>query len=135
MKLLTIPSLWIFVPLFERKAGNGQDIVDRADSAVFFCWDDLTIIVDHSHQNNFSNLNKAIPGRTKLYIYSKGTKRYICDKTEVGHLKLINGHNMLYDKDWQSVYHQQLDGLIVYTCIKRVRADVIDIRLTHWREV
>lgn len=128
--ILTIPSLLIFVPVYERTTGNGQDIIDKPNSAVMFKWGKLTVIADHSHQNNFSNLNRAIPGKTRLYLIGKMTTPLICDSTEVG---FITG-NRLYNRKGEEVHRLGLDGLIIYTCIGK-RGDATDVRLTHWRKL
>ena len=134
--LLIIPSLFIIVPLYRRKYGeNGQDIVDRPKSAAIWNWGNLTVIADHVHQENFFNLNKSVPGKTVLYIYDKGIKRYICDSSEIGFTRQEGSQNVLYDSKERSVYFLNLDGLMIYTCIKRTSPEVLTVRLTHWKEI
>ena len=129
---LIIPSLFIFVSLYE---GNGQDIVDASNSAAIWGYKDLTLIADHNNQSNFANLNKVKPNKTKLYVLGQNRKHYICDRSEVGYIVTENGHNRLYNAAYKPVYQTEQSGLVVYTCIVRSAPNVMDIRLTHWREV
>ncbi len=135
--LLVIPSLFIIVPLYECKYGETrQEVVDRPNSALIWNWGDLSLIADHSNQENFSNLNKAIPNRTKLYIYGdKEVKKYICDSSEVGFIRTESGHNNLYNSKGHLVFSLNLKGLVIYTCIERVSPTMTNVRLTHWKEV
>ena len=147
----------ILVPLYERTVGNGQEIVDRENSAVIFHWNDLSVIADHSHQSNFSNLNKAIPLKTIGYIFSNNTTKLecdskqtkptkivahislnrmtklLCDDTQVGHILLSDSGNRLTDKNNHLVHTVFHDGYCIYTCIQRSAPNIIDVRLTHWR--
>ena len=135
--LLYIPALAIVDRVYRRDSGTtGQDIVDKSYSAVIFNWGNLSVIADHQHQANFSNLNRVTPKRTKAYLV-RGTKTsiYICDSSEIGHIRNESGHNRLYDSEWKPVHLKYSDGLCIYTCRDRESADIINIRLTHWKQL
>lgn len=136
---LFIPSLFIFVKLTPVASSNlAQEAVDKYNSAAIWNWNNLTLIADHNNQANFKNINKAIPGKTKLYLLDKVNRKFICDKTEVGHisnLRVDNTGGKLCDANWNSIFRQNLDGLMIYTCIRKSAIDVMDVRLTHWKEV
>ena len=133
--ILTIPSLLIFTSVYERKTGNGQDIIDRPDSAVMFQWNRLTIIADHSHQNNFGNLNRAIPGKTKLYLINGRVQSFVCDSTEVGFIYRTPTMNILHNSKGEELYRLGLDGLVIYTCVAQKTPNAVDVRLTHWHKI
>lgn len=138
MKLF-IPSLFIFVKLTPVPSSNlAQSVVDKWNSAAIWKWNNLTLIADHSTQANFENLRKAVPGKTKLYILDKKNRKFVCDKTEVGHIVGFcpdGTGGVLRDEKGRSVFYSNLDGLMIYTCIRKSAIDVMDVRLTHWKEV
>ena len=122
---LIIPSLNINIPVFFGKNGpERQEIIDAQNSAVYFKWNQLTVIADHSSQANFKNLNK---------VKSKKAIAYLCDNTEIGHI-LIGHGNRLYNSRWLPVHKVYKSGVCIYTCIKRRGQDIMDVRLTHWSE-
>ena len=133
---IEIPELNISVPLNGTESGGAQEVIDREDSAVYLIWPNNITIADHCHQANFSNLNKAIPGRTKAYIVTPDSKKgYFCYKTQVGHIKIGATSNTLYDQNWEAVYEKNGGGLTMYTCIERSAPDVMDVRLTYWKPI
>lgn len=137
---IMIPELAINVPVYWKKEGtNGQDIVDAPNSAVIFKWTkscDLKVIADHSSQSNFRNLNRAKVNETEAYLdLDKRRIKHRCIVSEVGHIKTVNGRNFLFGEDWLSIYPKHHDGICIYTCIKRSAPDVMDVRLTFWKEV
>lgn len=131
---LIIPSLNINIPVFFGKNGpERQEIIDAQNSAVYFKWGQLTVIADHSSQANFKNLNEVASENTIGYICGDTTKKYVCDKTEIGHI-LIGSGNRLYNSLWKPVYEVYNSGVCIYTCIKRRGSNIMDVRLTHWSE-
>ncbi len=130
---LCVPTLLIAVPLFERTTGNGQEIVDRDNSAVIFHWNGLSVIADHSYQSNFSNLNKVKPNRTRAYIYKSKLETILCDDSQIGHILLSENGNRLVDQNFNLVHTVFTDGYCIYTCRTRSAQNVIDVRLTHWK--
>ena len=131
---LIIPTLSINVPVFFGKDGaSRQEIIDKENSAVYFTWGPLTVIADHSSQANFHNLNKAKPGETIAYLCGDRVKKYICDRSEVGHI-VSDGGNRLYDSRWMPVHENVKHGVCMYTCIERSAKNIMDVRLTHWIE-
>lgn len=132
MTILFIPALGIIVPAEERKNGtNGQDIIDKPDRAVMWSWGRLTVIADHCNQG-FDRINRAVAGKTRAYV---GARRFICDISEIGHIRTTDKGNRLFRADWTPVHEAWKDGLCIYTCIQRSAPDVMDVRLTHWREI
>lgn len=133
---LLIPSLKIAVPVYEAQNGNGQDVIDRPNSAVLLRWGNLTIIADHRTQSNFENLNRAEPSKTKAFFITNGKMHiYKCDYSAIGHNRTEPTGNHLYDNHWAKVTQIMHDGIVMYTCIVRSAKDVMDVRLTHWRKV
>ena len=134
---LIIPSLLISVSLYHRIAGtNGQDIVDAVDSAVIWEWNRLTMIADHASQANFNRLSRVRTGKAKAYICkSLSTDVYVCDSAELGHIRLSDSGNRLYDSKWRPVHEVMHDGLCIYTCKGKSAVDVMDVYLTHWKRV
>lgn len=131
---LIIPSLNINIPVFFGKNGSErQEIIDAQNSAVYFKWNQLTVIADHSSQANFKNLNKVKSKKAIAYLCDNTTKKYICDKSEIGHI-LIGHGNRLYNSRWLPVHKVYKSGVCIYTCIKRRGQDIMDVRLTHWSE-
>ena len=92
-------------------------------------WGKLTVIADHSYQG-FYKINRAAVGKTKAYL---GTRAYICDVSEIGHIRITDKGNRLYTASWEAVYGAWADGLCLYTCIEMSASDIMDVRLTHWR--
>jgi len=133
---LEIQELSISVPVYDHHGGDKQQIVDDENSAVFMDWGTQQCIADHNHQNNFSNLNRVRVGKT-IAILDLQTKKnvYRCSMSQVGHIRLSDSGNRLFDSNWEPVYPQNAGGLCIYTCIKRVSPDTIDVRLTYWRPV
>ena len=133
---LKIPTLSINVPIYDRVSGSGQEIIDRADSAVRFKQGPLTIICDHCTHANFMRLNAAVPEHTRAFIV-KGIfnrERYVCTGSEVGHILISDSGNRLYDSQWRHVY-QTHEGLCIYTCMRKSAEDVMDVRLTFWKKI
>lgn len=128
MKPLFIPSLGIFVLA---KTGDRQKNTDAPNTAAMWNWGKLTVIADHNYQG-FSRLNRAVIGKTRAYL---GPKAYICDVSEIGHVRLSEKGNRLYRASWFPVWEAWSDGLCLYTCITQTASDVIDVRLTHWRDI
>jgi len=125
MKPLIIPSLGIFVIA---KTGDRQKNVDSKYAAMWN-WGKLTVIADHSYQG-FYKINRAAVGKTKAYL---GTRAYLCDVSEIGHIRITDKGNRLYRASWEAVYGAWADGLCLYTCIEMSASDIMDVRLTHWR--
>lgn len=132
---LEIPDLSISIPLNGVESGSAQQVIDMEDSAVYLNWPNQTVIADHCHQANFSNLNRAIQGHTKAFIASDpdSKKWLVCCKTQVGHIRIGEKSNSLFDHDWNPVYHSNSGGLTMYTCIEKSAPDVMDVRLTYWK--
>ena len=124
---IEIPSLRIGVPLYNSNR-NAQEIVDAKNSAVFLEWKDQVAIADHSGQDGFERLAKAIPYKTMACINYKGKEYYLCTKKQVGHI--VN--SKIYDSNWQNV---KSDGLVIYTCIGKSAEDVMDVWLTYWKRI
>lgn len=134
---LEIPDLNISIPLNGIELGPAQKVIDLEDSAIYLKWPNQVVIADHCHQANFSNLNKAIPGHTKAYIATdpENKKWLVCCKTQVGHIKIGEKSNALFDHDWIPVYQNNSSGFTMYTCIQKSAPDVMDVRLTYWMEI
>lgn len=132
--LLEIQDLGIKVPLYDTSVGPAQTIVDAENSAVYLRWGNGQIaIADHANQQNFSNLEKAIPGRTIAHIRTYDSdKEFICYQVQVGHIKTSASGNSIFDADGNPVFWQNPGGITIYTCIRRSASDVMDIRLTYW---
>ena len=131
---IEIPSLSISLPLYEAST-NAQKIVDDKNSAAFIKWLDQDVIVDHSGQDGFERLEKAIPKSTIAYVVynnGKSTERYICTKKQIGHIKTVGGKNKLLDSQWQ---HPKSGCLLMYTCIKKSAPDVMDVWLIYWKRI
>lgn len=124
---LFIPSLLIYVPVYERENGtNGQDIVDAPDSAVIFHWNQLSVVVDHASQN-FSRLHKVKVGTTAFL----GGKKYKCISTEVGRIQ----NSRLYRANGRFVHEDWKTGLCIYTCYGQKFGNIQPVTLTHWSVV
>lgn len=128
---LFIPSLGIFINAEERSKGNGQDIIDRPDRAVLWKWRDLVVVADHVDQG-FRSINRVVVGKTRAFL---GNRLYICDVSEIGHIRISQAGNRLYRANWEPVADAWKDGLCIYTCSEMTAPDVRDVRLTHWRRL
>lgn len=133
---LDIRNLFISVPLYDAATGaDKQRMVDNPNSAVFFKLGVQNVIADHADQANFSNLNMAKPGMTaRIYDREKETV-YRFVKSQVGHIRISQLGNRLFDQNWQQVSTQNEGGLCIYTCIGKSADDVMDVRLTYWQPV
>ncbi len=131
---LIIPDLNISVPLNGIELGSAQHVIDLEDSAVYLKWPNQIVIADHCTQANFSNLKKAVPGRTKALIVTPDSKEeFACCRKQIGHIRIGQSSNALYDRDWIPVYKTNSGRLTMYTCISRSAPDVVDVWLTYWR--
>lgn len=115
---LVIPDVGIDVALFTGSADaeSRQSVVDAQDSALFLPGTDGTrdIIADHALQG-FSRIEKAVPGRTLLYLNGSGTTSvYRCIACEVG--SGTNTGSDLLDQDGNSLLTPKDGNLILYTC-------------------
>ena len=131
---IEIPSLYVSLPLYDTH-GNAQEVVDMKNAAAFIQWVKQAAIVDHSGQDGFERIAKAIPGSTLAYIeYNDGKvkERYVCTKKQIGHIRTENGKNKIYDADWKTPVS---NGLVMYTCIKKSAANVMDVWLTYWKKI
>jgi hypothetical protein len=127
MMRLLIPSLLIYVPVYEREKGtNGQDIVDAPDSAAMWHWNQLSVIADHASQN-FSRLYKTKVGATAFL----GKKKYKCVSTEIGRIQ----NNRLYRANGRFVHEDWKTGLCIYTCYGQKIGSIQPVKLTHWSAV
>lgn len=124
---IEIPSLRIGVPLYDSNR-NAQEIVDAKNSAVFLEWKNQVAIADHSGQDGFERLAKAIPYKTIACINYKSKEYYLCTKKQVGHIV----SSKIYDFNWQNV---KSDGLVIYTCIGKSAGDTMDVWLTYWKRI
>lgn len=132
--MLTIRDLDIAVPVYVRKSGVGQDIVDAKDSAVMFHLGSILVLADHCYQSNFANLRNAVVGKTWFELSDKNsTRRFLCTENGIGHIKTENGHDHLYDWNWEQVYKNH-SGALIYTCRQKSAPDVMDVTLTFWKE-
>ena len=129
---IEIPSLRISLPLYDAK-NNAQQIVDTKNAAAFIKWSTQDVIVDHSGQDGFERLARAIPNSTTLYIeyINKPKETYICTQKQIGHIQ-IGTKNKLLDSKWKP---PQSGGLILYTCIKQSSPTVMDVWLTYWKKL
>ena len=133
---IEIPTLNISVPLYDTSTGSAQQIIDNEHSAVYLRWGQQIAVADHTTSENFCNLAHAIEGRTVATIDRKTSKQnYICSKKQIGHIKIGNGSNSIYDSKWQPVFPQNAGGLTTYTCISKSAEDVMDIWLIFWRPI
>ncbi len=133
---LEIPELQISVPVYKTENGNAQAICDKKDSAVYLNWGNQFAIVDHCDQANFSNLNRVRVGLTMATVdLQTSKKQYRCVKSQIGHLRISNTGNRLFDKNWVPAYDQNPNGLTMYTCMHKSAADVMDVRLTYWQPI
>ena len=131
MRLL-IPSLLIYVPVFERQKGtNGQEIVDAQNSAAMWKWNQLTVIADHAGQG-FDRLNKVKVGRTTAFF---GNSRFLCDSSEIGYIRLSPNGNRLYNAKNEPVHETMKTGMCIYTCHGQRTGEIQPVRLTHWRKI
>lgn len=129
---IEIPSLRISIPLYNTN-GNAQEIVDKKNSAAYIQWKNQAAIVDHSGQDGFERLAKAIPNSTIAYIDQNGKReKYLCVKKQIGHIKLGN-KNQLVDANWKSA--DSNNGLVMYTCIKKSASDIMDVWLIYWKKI
>ena len=129
MRILLIPILRIFVPLYEGE--DLQKIVDDPSSAAFFRLGEQDCIADHCHQG-FANLAKAKPG-TEAWILSDGSlRKYVCTKTQTGRLIEKDGGHYLRDAEGQPVYKQNEGGLCIYTCTGKKESEITYVILTYW---
>lgn len=131
---IEIPELGISVPLYDSVNGNSQELCDNADSAVCMKWSSQIAIADHCNQGNFSNLNKARVGRTIATIDQQDKKEhYRCVRSQIGHIRISESGNRIFDSNWAPAYKQNAGGLCIYTCIEKSAPDVMDVRLTYWQ--
>ena len=119
-----IPSLFISIPLYDAN-GDAQQIVDAPRSAAFLRWHGQDAIADHSGQNGFQRISKAIPYKTTAYV--KGEK-FLCTKKQIGHIR----QSKIFDSEWN---HVKSDGLVMYTCIGKSAEDVMDVWLVYWKRI
>lgn len=134
---LEIPELHIGVPLYDSMDKNKQEIVDDENSAIYMNWGTQQCIADHTYQNNFVNLSKAVVGKTIAIIDDgKDQRRYRCYSSQIGHIRIgPNGGNTLLDENWELVYPQNIGGISIYTCLQLSADDVMDVRLTFWKRI
>ena len=66
---------------------------------------------------------------------STSKKQYRCVKSQIGHLRISNTGNRLFDENWVPAYDQNPNGLTMYTCMNKSAADVMDVRLTYWQPI
>ena len=132
---IEIPDLYIGAPLYDSWDKNKQEIVDDEDSAIWMNWGTQQCIADHTYQNNFVNLSKAVVGETIAYIDDGTSQRaYRCVSSQIGHIRIgPNGGNTLLDSEWKLVYPQNIGGICIYTCLHQSADDVMDVRLTFWQ--
>ena len=132
---MIIQSLNIDAPLYEGEKGTAQRIVDKKRSAAFIRWQYQNVIADHVGEQNFSNLTRAVPGVTVAIIeYENGNReRYYCIKNQVGHIRIENGKNKMYDSQWNYAGTQNVGGLAIYTCRGIRKGDIQDVTLTYWK--
>lgn len=132
--MLIIPSLRIYVPLYEGE--DTQGIVDAPDSAVFFRMGVQDCIADHCHQEGFSRLANAVPDKTVAWIVSSEEfTQYLCIRNEIGHITTENGKHYLRDANMNPVYKQNAGGLCIYTCTGKTESEITYVHLTYWRPV
>lgn len=133
---IEIPELNISVPLYDVVNGNSQLLCDNEDSAVFMRWGSQVAIADHCTQANFSNLNNVRVGKTIATIDQRDKQEHFrCVRSQVGHIRLSDGGNRIFDSNWVPAYSQNPGGLCIYTCIEKSARDVMDVRLTYWQPV
>lgn len=105
----------------------GQDIVDAPNSANYRPYRQGIYIADHKHQDNFSAIKNAVPGRSTFQIVGpEETWTYICTDTLQGH----NTGKTITDE----AGNDMLDGhveLIMYTCNSNWR----DVFITVWKRI
>jgi hypothetical protein len=87
-----------------------------------------TLIMDHSGQDGFERLSKAVPYKTIAYLNKDA---YICINKQVGHIYL-GPPNRLVDENWQSIKY---DSLILYTCLQKSAENIMDVQLTYWKKL
>lgn len=129
---LTIPSLNISVPLYE--GDNTQAIVDDSDSAVWFRLGVQDCIADHCHQGGFSRIKDAKPGTVAWVTTPSGKDKYICIRSDTGHLVNESGKYYLRDAHMQPVYQLNPGGLCIYTCTGKSDSQKTYVYLTYWRK-
>lgn len=133
---LEIQELNISVPLYDARGLASQRVVDNRNSAAFMRWQKQIAIADHCDQANFSNLNKVRAGSTTAVIDLRNTQeRFICVSSQVGHIRLAESGNRIFDRNWNPANTQNEGGLCIYTCIEKSAPDVMDVRLTFWRPI
>ncbi len=115
---LVIPDVGVDAALFESSAdaASRQKVVDAMDSALYIPGTDgeRDIIADHARQG-FVQMEKAVPGKTLLYINGSGTtKVFRCITCEVG--SGTNTGSDLLGEDGKSILVQKDGNLILYTC-------------------
>lgn len=115
---LVIPDVGVDAALFESSAdaASRQKVVDAMDSALYIPGTDgeRDIIADHARQG-FAQMEKAVPGKTLLYLNGSGTtKVFRCTTCEVG--SGTNTGSDLLGEDGKSILVQKDGNLILYTC-------------------
>lgn len=129
---LIIPTLRICVPLYE--GADLQGIVDAPDSAVFFRLGVQDCIADHCHQEGFSRLADAKPGRTVAWVITpEEITQYSCIRAEIGHIITDSTGHHLRDAGMKPVYKQNEGGLCIYTCTGKTDTETTFVNLTYWR--
>ena len=129
---LIIPDLLIAVPLYE--GDDAQEIVDAPSSAVRFRLGVQDCIADHCHQEGFSRLNEAVPGKTVAWVVTEDDMtEYSCTRSQIGRLVEIDGGHYLRDAAGAPVYKQNEGGLCIYTCAGKTEAEITHVRLTYWQ--
>ena len=126
---IEIPDLQISIPLYRGK-DDPQGVVDRKNAAAFLEWKDQNVIVDHTGQDGFEKLEKAVPSQTLAYIdFGFKKERYMCTRKQIGHL-LLGDTNKIRDANY---VFPKSPGLIIYTCKGLSAPNVMDIWLTYWK--
>lgn len=129
---LIIPDLAIAVALYEGK--DLQEIVDAPRSAVWFQLGVQDCVADHCHQEGFSRLKDAVPGRTIAWLVTEeDITELVCVRSKTGRIVSEGGRHFLRDENGEPVYKQNKGGLCVYTCTGKTDAEITYVHLTYWQ--
>lgn len=130
---VSIPSLFITVPLYTSNGKNAQEIVDNSASAVWLEWPNFPAIADHRSQR-FYRLPNARPYFTVAYITEIGKPEtsWICtDK----YLALIKDGTLVSERDGSDIIAHKNVKLLMYTCSGKHIDGNTEVWATEWDRI
>lgn len=111
---LSIPNVGIKVCCYKPVNNNGQEIVDRENSAMIYhsikdCW----ILADHNNQDHFNNIKKCHIGTTGQIVCQDGSVMNLTC------IDVVKGHNtgkILTDENGNDMRDLYPNTVLAYTC-------------------